>query len=109
MIDQRKRIFAVNIWLLDLALTTASFFLAYGLRQRIELEGHTVMGVWVYVWLLPIILLIWAAVLPLSRVYSELTLPPLHQILRLTQAIVVAWLIMAATLYFIGPDARARG
>jgi exopolysaccharide biosynthesis polyprenyl glycosylphosphotransferase len=112
MIDQRKRIFAVNIWLLDLLLTTASFFLAYGLRQLIEVEGHTVMGVLVYVRslpLLPTILLIWAVVLPVSRVYSELTLPPLHQILRLTRAIVAAWLTLAATLYFIGPDARARG
>src|SRR2546427_725081 len=32
MIDQRKRIFAVNLWALDLILTTASFFLAYRFR-----------------------------------------------------------------------------
>ena len=32
MIDQRKRIFAVTAGLLDLALTTASFFLAYRFR-----------------------------------------------------------------------------
>ena len=75
MIDQRKRIFAVNIWLLDLTLTTASFFLAYGFRLPFELEGHTVMAVRVYVRLLAIILPIWAVLLPLFRVYSELTLP----------------------------------
>src|SRR5438093_4466212 len=109
MIDQRKRIFAVNTWLFDLALTTASFFLAYGLRLRFEWEGHTVMAVRVYVWLLAIILPTWAALLPLFRVYSELTLPPLHQIFRLTKAIMVAWLIMAATLYFWKPDVPARG
>src|SRR5262249_37516696 len=107
--DQRKRIFAVNIWLLDLTLTSASFFLAYGLRFAIELEGHTVMAVRVYVWLLAIILPIWTILLPLFRVYSELTLPPLDQILRLTKAVGVAWLILAATLYFLRPDAPARG
>src|SRR5262245_33625863 len=108
MIDQRKRIFAVNLWLLDLILTTVSFFIAYGLRLPIELEGHTVMPVSVYVRLLLIILPTWAILLPLFRVYSELTLPPLHQILRLSKAIVFAWLILAATLYFIKPDAPAR-
>ena len=108
MIDQRKRIFAVNIWLMDLTLTAASFFLAYALRLQLDVEGHTVMAIRFYVWLLLIILPIWAILLPLFRVYSELTLPPLHQILRLTQAIAFAWLITASTLYFLKPDAPAR-
>src|SRR5262245_4023810 len=108
MIDQRKRIFAVNIWLMDLALTAASFFLAYGLRLQLDVEGHTVMAIRVYVWLLLVILPTWAILLPLFRVYSELTLPPLYQILRLTKAIAFAWLIMASTLYFLKQDSPAR-
>src|SRR5215467_3840946 len=108
MIDQRKRIFAANLLLLDLALTAASFFLAYALRLRFEVEGHTVMAVRVYVWLLFIILPTWAILLPLFRVYSELTLSPLNQIARLTKAIVVAWLIMAVIQYFLKPEEPAR-
>src|SRR5205809_4174021 len=86
MIGQRKRIFAVNLWLTDLALTTASFFLAYRFRLLFEVKGHTVMPVQVYLWLLAIILPIWAFLLPLFRVYSEPTLPPLTQIGRLSKA-----------------------
>ena len=55
MIDQRKRIFAVTLWLVDLALTTASFFLAYSFRLLFELEGHVVMPVRVYLWLLVLV------------------------------------------------------
>ena len=77
MINQRKRIFAVNLWLSDLLLTVASFFLAYNLRSSDFLEGilgalfqmekHTVMPVGVYIWHLAIILPTWALLLPLWR------------------------------------------
>ena len=76
MIDQRKRIFAVNLWALDLILTTASFFLAYRFRLLIELEGHIVLPVQDYLWLIAIILPTWAILLPAFRVYSGPTLPP---------------------------------
>jgi exopolysaccharide biosynthesis polyprenyl glycosylphosphotransferase len=108
MIDQRKRIFAVNLWLTDLALTTASFFLAYRFRLLFELKGHTVMPVQVYFWLLAIILPTWAFLLPLFAVYSELTLPPLTQIGRLSRAIGSAWLVMAVLTSFVDPDASNR-
>ena len=52
MIDQRKRIFAVNLWLVDLFLTTASFYLAYRLRQLMDLKGYTVLPLPEYLWLL---------------------------------------------------------
>ncbi len=52
MIDQRKRIFAVSLWLLDLLLTMISFFLAYRLRLLVAIPGYTVMKVQVYLWLL---------------------------------------------------------
>ena len=108
MIDQRKRIFAVNLWLTDLALTTVSFFLAYRFRLLFELKGHTLMPVQVYFWLLAIILPTWAFLLPLFAVYSELTLPPLTQIGRLSKAIGFAWLLMAVLTSFVDPDASNR-
>src|SRR5215467_15223230 len=116
MIDQRKRIFAVNLWIWDLLLTTASFFLAYGFRSSESIErvlgsflgGHTVMPVRVYLWQLAIILPTWALLLPVFRVYSEPTLPPLRQIIRLSKAIGLAGLVMAAAISFIRPDASNR-
>jgi len=108
MIDQRKRIFAVNLWLTDLALTTASFFLAYRFRLLFELKGHTVMPINVYFWLLAIILPTWALLLPLLAVYSEPTLPPLVQIGRLSRAIGFAWLMVAVLISFVNPDASNR-
>ena len=108
MIDQRKRIFAVNLWLTDLVLTTASFLLAYRFRLLFELKGHTVMPVQVYFWLLAIILPTWALLLPAFRVYSEPMLPPLTQIGRLSKAIGFAWLIVAVVISFINPDASNR-
>src|SRR5204863_5510227 len=108
MIDQRKRIFAVNLWTVDLILTTASFFLAYGFRSLFGLQFHTLMSVKVYLWLLAIILPTWALVLPLFRVYSELTLPPLTQIIRLSKAIGFAGLVMAAAISFTKPDTSNR-
>src|SRR5437660_5322495 len=108
MIDQRKRIFAVNLWLTDLALTTASFFLAFRFRLLFELKGHTVMPVQVYFWLLAIILPTWAFLLPLFAVYSELTLPPLTQIGRLSKAIGFAWLLMAVLISFVYSDSSTR-
>src|SRR5437870_13524116 len=108
MIDQRKRIFAVNLWTVDLILTTVSFFLAYGFRSLIQVEGHTVMPVRVYLWLLAIIIPTWAVLLPLFRVYSELTLPPLTQIGRLSKAVGFAGLVMAAAISFVKPDVSNR-
>src|SRR5438552_3181671 len=108
MIDQRKRIFAVNLWLTDLALTTASFFLAYRFRLLFELKGHTLMPVQVYFWLLAIILPIWGVLLPALGVYSEPTLPPLTQIGRLSKAIGSAWLAMTVLTSFVDPDASNR-
>src|SRR5206468_3093056 len=108
MIDQRKRIFAVNIWIFDLVLTTASFFSAYGFRTLFELEGHTVMSLHVYLGLLAIILPTWAILLPLFRVYSEPAVLPLPQIWRLSKAIGFAGLVMAAAISFLKPDTSNR-
>jgi exopolysaccharide biosynthesis polyprenyl glycosylphosphotransferase len=108
MIDQRKRIFAVNLYTFDLVLTAASFFLAYRFRLLFELEGHTLMPVRVYLWLLAIILPTWAILLPIFRVYSEPGLPRLAQIVRLSKAIGFAWLIMLALQFFLSQDSSNR-
>src|ERR1051326_8356175 len=108
MIDQRKRIFAVNLWLTDLALTTVSFFVSYRFRLLFELKGHTLMPVQVYFWLLAIIIPTWGFLLPVFGVYSEPTLPPITQIGRLSKAIVSAWLLMAVLSSFVDPDASNR-
>src|SRR5678816_4178408 len=101
MIDQRKRIFAVNLWLVDLLLTTASFYLAYRLRQILVLPGYTVLPLQEYLWLLAIILPVWAVMLPLFRVYTDLTAPPFDQIVRLTKGIFFAWLTLLAAQFFV--------
>ena len=108
MIDQRKRIFAASQWVTDLALTTASFFLAYRFRLLFEVEGHTLMSFRIYLWILAIILPTWAILLPAFQVYSEPALPPWRQILRLSKAIGFAGLVMAALQYFIRQDASNR-
>jgi len=108
MIRQRKRVFAVNLWLLDLGLTAASFFLAYQLRLLIPLQDHVVMPIGVYLWVLAIILSTWAILLPLFRVYSDLTSPPIVQIQRLTKAIIIAWLVIAAFQFFVNRDRSNR-
>jgi exopolysaccharide biosynthesis polyprenyl glycosylphosphotransferase len=118
MINQRKKIFAVNLWICDLLLTTAAFFLAYGLRSSdfverllgsvFQLGGHTLMPVRIYLWILAIIIPTWAVLLPLFRVYSEPTTPPLKQIIRLSKAIGLAGLVMAAAISFVKPDASNR-
>src|SRR5688500_4484709 len=101
MIDQRKRIFAVNLWLIDLALTTASFVLAYCLRTVVDLEGYTVLRFREYLWLLAIILPVWPVMLPVFRVYTDLTSPPFDQIVRLTKGVFFAWLTVLAAQFFV--------
>jgi exopolysaccharide biosynthesis polyprenyl glycosylphosphotransferase len=108
MIDQRKRIFAVNLWIVDLVLTTASFYLAYRLRQLVDLQGYTVLRLPEYLWLLAIILPVWAVMLPLFRVYSDLTASPVDQVIRLTKGVFFAWLTLLAAQFFVSEDAFDR-
>jgi len=108
MIDQRKRIFAVNLWFVDLVLTTASFYLAYRLRQLVDLQGYTVLRLPEYLWLLAIILPVWAVMLPLFRVYSDLTASPVDQVIRLTKGVFFAWLTLLAAQFFVSEDAFDR-
>jgi exopolysaccharide biosynthesis polyprenyl glycosylphosphotransferase len=108
MFDQRKRIFAFNWRLVDLCLTAVSFLLAYYIRKLVYLEGHTVMELGVYLWLLAIILPTWAIVFPAFRVYSEPTGPTTSHIIRLSKAIAFAGLVIAAILSFIKSNETNR-
>lgn len=89
---QTKASRAFDLWLLDLALTATSFFLAYRVRAAVDLRGHTVMPLRVYLPTLFIMLPVWAIVLPLFRVYSRLTMDPLDVLWRLAKAIGAATL-----------------
>lgn len=108
MFDQRKRIFAVKWWLVDLCLTAISFLLAYYFRKLFYLEGHTVMELGVYLWILAIILPTWAILLPAFRVYSEPSGPTSNHIYRLSKAIAFAGLVIAASLAFIKSNETNR-
>src|SRR2546425_10135485 len=102
MIDQRKRIFAASQWVTDLALTTASFFLAYRFRLLFEVEGHTLMSFRIYLWILAIILPTWAILLPAFQVYSKPALPPCRQFLRLFKPLGFPALSMPPLQNFFG-------
>ena len=97
------------MWGLDLLLTTVSFFLAYHIRNLLgTLDGHTVMSRGVYLWILAVIVPIWAALLPAFRVYSEPSRTITQQILQLSKAIGFAWLVMASVLVFLDRDDTSR-
>ncbi len=108
MIQQRKRVLAFNLLLIDLALTAGSFFLAYGVRNSFELEGYTVMPVGIYLWLLALILPIWAVLLPAFGVYSARFLSLRDQVVQLSKAIGLAWIVAAAVLFFVDREATSR-
>lgn len=81
-----------DLWLLDMALTAASFLVAYRMRVAVDLQAHTVMPLGVYLPTLFIMLPICAILFPLFHVYSRLTAEPLEALWRLAKAILAAML-----------------
>ena len=108
MIEQKQRVLAWTLLLVDLALTAGSFFLAYAVRSRIEMEGYIVMPVGVYIWLLALMLPIWAFLLPAFGVYRTRFLSLKDQLVQLSKGIAFAWLIVAALLFFLDDEATSR-
>ena len=108
MIQQRKKILAFILLLVDLLLTAGSFFLAYAVRSLFTLDGFTVMPVGIYIWLLWLMLPIWAILLPAFGVYSSRFLSPKDQFVQLTKAVGSAWVVMAAVLFFVGGESTSR-
>ena len=108
MIQQRQKILAFNLFLIDLVLTAASFFLAYAIRASFEIEGFTVLSVGIYVWILALILPIWAVLLLGFRVYSPRFLKLRDQLAQLSKAIGLAWVVMAAILFLLNQEATSR-
>jgi exopolysaccharide biosynthesis polyprenyl glycosylphosphotransferase len=104
MIQQRQRILAFNLFVTDLVLTAASFCLAYAVRSSFELPGYTVMPIGVYVWMLWLMLPLWAALLALFGVYSRGSLNLPEQIVQVSKAVGLAWLVLGAVLFFIDED-----
>ena len=108
MIQQRQKILAVSLFWIDLGLTIASFYLAYHLRTLVNIEGYVVMPIGTYTWLLLLILPIWAILLPAFRVYSPRFLRLRDQLAQLSKAIGLAWILMAAVLFFLNQEATSR-
>ena len=108
MIQQRQKILAVSLFWIDLGLTIASFYLAYHLRTLVNIEGYVVMPIGTYTWLLLLILPIWAILLPAFRVYSPRFLQLRDQLAQLSKAIGLAWILMAAVLFFLNQEATSR-
>ena len=108
MIQQRQKILAFNLFLIDLGLTAASFFLAYALRASFQIEGFTVMPIGVYTWLLALILPIWAVLLLSFHVYSPRFLQLRDQLAQLSKAIGLAWVVLAAILFLLDQEATSR-
>jgi hypothetical protein len=90
--DSRRPVQAIDLWLLDLALTATSFFLAYGLRTRLEVSGRTFMPFEVYAPTLVLIVAVWAVILPAFRVYSPHAAGGFGQLRRLLGALLTGWI-----------------
>ena len=96
MMVQTRKVRAVDLWLLDLALTVLSFFAAYELRVLLDLRGHAVMPIDVYLPALTVVVPAWAIVLPLFGVYSLGTIKASELLWPLSKALGIAWLIAVA-------------
>lgn len=92
----------LDLWLLDMALTAVSFFLAYGVRVAFGLAGHVVMPLQVYLPLLIIMIPVWGIVLPVFGVYSRSLRGAADRRWVLVKAIAAAWLITMAADLIIG-------
>ena len=92
----------LDLWLLDMALTAVSFFLAYWVRVAFALAGHVVMPLQVYLPLLIIMIPVWGIVLPVFGVYSRSLRGAADRRWVLVKAIAAAWLITMAADLIIG-------
>src|SRR5262245_58795407 len=108
MIDPRKSVFAVDVWLWDLALTALSFLLAYQARLFFSIEGHTVMPFQVYTPSLIIVIASIAIVLPLFRVYSQRAQTLTNQAWELAKAVSVAGCVAVALPILLREEASSR-
>jgi len=101
MMVQTHKVRALDLWLLDLALTVLSFFAAYELRVLLDLRGHAVMPIDVYLPALTVVVPAWAIVLPLFGVYSVGIIHAPELLWPLSKAIGIAWLIAVVGQYAI--------
>ena len=105
MIQERQKIFSSSLFLIDMALTAASFVAAQWLWSWVTPEGSAVMPLSVLWLMLPV----WALLLLSFGVYARGNLTLREQWIRMTKAVVVAWGAMVAILYFANPEATSRG
>jgi len=96
MTDAEKTPRAIDLWILDLALTAVSFLLAYRARVLFSVPGRQILPFEAYAPSLAVIAPTWAIVLPLFGVYSKQ--PSLR---RLGAAVAAAWLAAIAAEFVL--------
>ncbi len=106
MLKERARLLTASIFLLDLALVSAAFFLAWWLRSYLfpfvfpELVPAPFYPVSIYLPLLPLVLLIWGTLLMTSDCYrSHRTVPLLEEAWDILRVCASGLAILALTLY----------
>ncbi|MGE5234541.1 MAG: sugar transferase [Acidobacteriota bacterium] len=109
MLKERARILAVTVFILDLSLTAAAFFLAYWLRDALLPHLSLVPGklypLAAYLPLLGLALLIWGALFLLSGQYrSHRTIPLLEEAWTTLRVCVTGAIVFTLTIYALRLD-----
>ncbi len=115
MLKEQTRLLATSIFIVDLGLTTLAFFLAYWTRAFILpalLPGAfpSFYPLSTYLPLLPLVLLIWSALLLFSDCYrSHRTVPLLEEALTIIKVCATGLAILALTIYALRLDQHYLG
>lgn len=100
MLKEKNRFLRRMQLFLDLAVTAASFFLAYQLRKVDFLPLPAISSVSHYLFMLYMILPLWALLLHHYRVYSSIrTVEPLRVLLPVMKAVLVGGLLLMSLLF----------
>jgi exopolysaccharide biosynthesis polyprenyl glycosylphosphotransferase len=109
MIQGRQRVLSTGLVATDLALTAASFPLAYLIRSFLTFQNSVLLPIGTYAWLLWLVLPIWGFLLAAFGVYLRPNLTLRQQLVRTTKAVALAWGAMVIVLYFLDSEATSRG
>ncbi len=109
MIQGRQRVLSTGLAATDLALTAASFPLAYLVRSFMTFENSVLLPIGTYAWLLWLVLPVWGFLLAAFGVYARPHLVLGEQLIRTTKAVALAWGVLVIVLYFLDSEATSRG
>lgn len=115
MLKERARAIAYWVWITDLLLTSAAFVAAWWLRSRVapellpELFPTTLYSFSRYLGLLPLVLVIWSALLLSREAYSShRTLRLVDEVRQVAQIVVIGTLVLAACGWMLRLDFVSR-